>query len=53
MRVLPKMWTQERFAYAGVSFAMPERAIIPKPLQKPHPPLWVTVTSPGTELDAD
>jgi alkanesulfonate monooxygenase SsuD/methylene tetrahydromethanopterin reductase-like flavin-dependent oxidoreductase (luciferase family) len=25
---------------------------MPKPLQKPHPPLWVTVTSPGTELDA-
>jgi len=52
VRVLPKMWTQERFAYEGVSFSMPERAIVPKPLQKPHPPLWVTVTSPGTELDA-
>jgi len=52
VRVLPKMWTQERFAYDGVSFSMPERAILPKPIQKPHPPLWVTVTSPGTELDA-
>ena len=52
VRVLPKMWTQERFAYQGVSFSMPERAVLPKPLQKPHPPLWVTVTSPGTELDA-
>jgi alkanesulfonate monooxygenase SsuD/methylene tetrahydromethanopterin reductase-like flavin-dependent oxidoreductase (luciferase family) len=52
VRVLPKMWTQERFAHDGVSFSMPERAILPKPLQKPHPPLWVTVTSPGTELDA-
>lgn len=52
VRVLPQMWTQERFAYEGVSFSMPERAIIPKPVQQPHPPLWVTVTSPGTELDA-
>jgi alkanesulfonate monooxygenase SsuD/methylene tetrahydromethanopterin reductase-like flavin-dependent oxidoreductase (luciferase family) len=52
VRVLPKMWTQERFAHEGVSFSMPERAILPKPIQKPHPPLWVTVTSPGTELDA-
>jgi alkanesulfonate monooxygenase SsuD/methylene tetrahydromethanopterin reductase-like flavin-dependent oxidoreductase (luciferase family) len=25
---------------------------LPKPLQKPHPPLWVAVTSPGTEIDA-
>jgi alkanesulfonate monooxygenase SsuD/methylene tetrahydromethanopterin reductase-like flavin-dependent oxidoreductase (luciferase family) len=31
---------------------MPERNVLPKPLQQPHPPLWVTVTSPGTELDA-
>jgi len=52
VRVLPQMWTRERFGYEGVCFSMPERAIIPKPLQKPHPPLWVTVTSPGTELDA-
>ena len=26
--------------------------MIPKPYQKPHPPLWVAVTSPGTEIDA-
>jgi alkanesulfonate monooxygenase SsuD/methylene tetrahydromethanopterin reductase-like flavin-dependent oxidoreductase (luciferase family) len=31
---------------------MPERAVLPKPYQKPHPPMWVAVTSPGTELDA-
>jgi alkanesulfonate monooxygenase SsuD/methylene tetrahydromethanopterin reductase-like flavin-dependent oxidoreductase (luciferase family) len=31
---------------------MPERAVLPKPVQKPHPPLWVAVMSPGTELDA-
>src|SRR5215475_8179376 len=49
---VPKMRTQERFAWDGVSFSMPERNVLPKPVQKPHPPLWVTVTSPGTELDA-
>ena len=52
VRVLPKMWMQERFSYQGRCFSMPERAIIPKPVQKPHPPMWVAVTSPGTELDA-
>ena len=52
VHVLPKMWTQEQFSYQGLSFSMPERAILPKPLQKPHPPMWVTVTSPGTEVDA-
>ncbi len=52
VRVLPKMWTQERFGYQGTYFSMPERAVLPKPYQKPHPPMWVAVTSPGTELDA-
>jgi alkanesulfonate monooxygenase SsuD/methylene tetrahydromethanopterin reductase-like flavin-dependent oxidoreductase (luciferase family) len=52
VRCLPKMWTQERFSHQGVAFSMPSRAILPKPYQKPHPPMWVAVTSPGTELDA-
>lgn len=52
VRVLPKMWTQERFGYEGRAFSMPVRTIIPKPYQKPHPPMWVAVTSPGTEIDA-
>ena len=52
VRVLPKMWTQERFGYRGEAFSMPSRAILPKPYQKPHPPMWVAVTSPGTEIDA-
>jgi len=52
VRVLPKMWTEEYLAWDGVCFSMPERSILPKPIQDPHPPLWVTVTSPGTELDA-
>jgi alkanesulfonate monooxygenase SsuD/methylene tetrahydromethanopterin reductase-like flavin-dependent oxidoreductase (luciferase family) len=52
VRTIPKMWTQERFSYSGRSFSMPERAVLPKPIQKPHPPMWVAVTSPGTELDA-
>ena len=52
VRVLPKMWTEEYLSWDGVCFSMPERSILPKPVQDPHPPLWVTVTSPGTELDA-
>ncbi|HMC69099.1 MAG TPA: LLM class flavin-dependent oxidoreductase, partial [Mycobacteriales bacterium] len=51
-RVLPRMWQEDAFVYEGLSFSMPERNVVPKPLQDPHPPLWVTVTSPGTEVDA-
>jgi alkanesulfonate monooxygenase SsuD/methylene tetrahydromethanopterin reductase-like flavin-dependent oxidoreductase (luciferase family) len=52
VRVIPKMWMQERFSYQGRIFSMPDRAILPKPIQKPHPRMWVAVTSPGTEVDA-
>jgi alkanesulfonate monooxygenase SsuD/methylene tetrahydromethanopterin reductase-like flavin-dependent oxidoreductase (luciferase family) len=52
IHVLPRMWTEERLSYQGSTFAIPERAVLPKPVQQPHPPMWVTVTSPGTELDA-
>ena len=52
IHVLPRLWTEERVSYDGATFSMPERPVLPKPVQDPHPPMWVTVTSPGTELDA-
>lgn len=52
IRMLPKMWTQPRFSWQGRTFTVPERAILPKPVQRPHPPLWLAVTSLGTEIDA-
>ncbi len=51
-RAIPKMWTQEHYSHDGVCFSMPSRAVLPKPYQKPHPPMWVAVTSPGTDIDA-
>ncbi len=52
VRVLPQMWTKDEFEWQGKAFSMPSRNVLPKPYQKPHPPMWVTVTTPGTELDA-
>ena len=52
VRVIPKMWTQDSFSYSGRAFSMPERPVLPKPVQSPHPPMWVAVSTPGTELDA-
>jgi alkanesulfonate monooxygenase SsuD/methylene tetrahydromethanopterin reductase-like flavin-dependent oxidoreductase (luciferase family) len=52
VRVLPRLWGDAPVRYEGRCFSMPERNVLPKPVQQPHPPLWVTVTSPGTELDA-
>ena len=48
IREIPKMWTQDLYSYDGVHFSVPERNILPKPVQRPHPPLWVTATNPDT-----
>jgi alkanesulfonate monooxygenase SsuD/methylene tetrahydromethanopterin reductase-like flavin-dependent oxidoreductase (luciferase family) len=52
VHVLPRMWSGEPFSHEGLGWRMPERRVLPTPVQDPHPPLWVTVTTPGTELDA-
>jgi alkanesulfonate monooxygenase SsuD/methylene tetrahydromethanopterin reductase-like flavin-dependent oxidoreductase (luciferase family) len=44
--MLPRMWTQDSFKWESPHLAIPERNVVPKPLQKPHPPLWQTCTSP-------
>jgi len=52
VHVLPRMWSGEALSWEGIGWRMPERRVLPMPVQRPHPPLWVTVTTPGTELDA-
>ena len=34
--------------YDSHSFSMPCRNIVPKPAQKPHPPMWIACTNRGT-----
>src|SRR5499426_1351266 len=43
-----RMWKEERYAYEGRFFSMPERNVLPKPYTKPHPPIWVACGSPST-----
>ncbi|MPY93350.1 MAG: LLM class flavin-dependent oxidoreductase [Acidimicrobiia bacterium] len=34
--------------YDGEGFSMPARNVLPKPLQKPHPPMWMACTNRST-----
>ena len=34
------------FTYEGKHFKLPETCVFPQPLQKPHPPVWITAQSP-------
>ena len=46
MRMIPKMWSEAPFRWKSEHIEIPERNVIPKPLQRPHPPLWQTCGSP-------
>ncbi len=48
LEMIPRMWERgKQFSHKSESFDIPERDIIPKPLQDPHPPIWAAVTSPA------
>src|SRR5512145_2402616 len=36
-------WTRDRFSYAGTFYQVENLAVVPKPLQRPHPPIRVAV----------
>jgi len=48
LQCLPEMWTQEVFSHQGKYWQIPPREVIPKPVQKPHPPLWMACTQEDT-----
>src|SRR5436190_4733830 len=48
---ITRMFVEEPFAgYDGQWISMPPRSVIPKPRQKPHPPLWVACSRRETIL---
>ncbi|HUY64978.1 MAG TPA: LLM class flavin-dependent oxidoreductase [Acidimicrobiales bacterium] len=47
--VITRMFVEEPFAgYEGDFVRMPPRNVVPKPLQRPHPPLWVACSRRDT-----
>ncbi len=46
--VLTGLWTQDDFSYHGRHYDIRHATLHPKPLQQPHPPLFVAALSPET-----
>jgi alkanesulfonate monooxygenase SsuD/methylene tetrahydromethanopterin reductase-like flavin-dependent oxidoreductase (luciferase family) len=44
--IVVKAWTNERLTYRGRHFSFEDVEVLPKPLQRPHPPMWVAAGSP-------
>lgn len=50
LEIIRGLWTQDRFSYDGTLFRIPEVALLPRPVQRPHPPIWIAggTVKPGT-----
>lgn len=48
LEIILKAWTTERFSFTGKHYHCEELYVRPKPVQKPHPPIRVGITSEVT-----
>lgn len=46
LHMMPRMWSEASFEWQSDLTTIPPRDVVPKPVQRPHPPLWQTATSP-------
>ncbi|MEI7712259.1 MAG: LLM class flavin-dependent oxidoreductase [Rhodospirillales bacterium] len=47
VEVIKSLWTQERTSYDGKFYCLDGATMAPKPVQKPHIPLWMGVGHPN------
>ncbi len=47
-RLMVAAWTQPELSWQSERLDIPERTVVPKPVQQPHPNLWQTVSTPGS-----
>jgi alkanesulfonate monooxygenase SsuD/methylene tetrahydromethanopterin reductase-like flavin-dependent oxidoreductase (luciferase family) len=52
IEVIVKALSQETFEHDGPVWQIPERSLFPKPVQKPHPPVFASATSEQTHVFA-
>jgi len=46
LRLMQALWTEPRVTFGGEFWQLENAALEPKPLQRPHPPLWVGAHHP-------
>ncbi len=51
IRAIIPMFKDGGCEHHGKYFDMPLRNVVPKPMQKPHPPLWVRLLAAGNDRD--
>ncbi len=52
LTIIKHAWTRDVVQFDGKYFHVPETTVVPKPVQKPHPPLRIAANSPETAVFA-
>ncbi len=48
LEIIQRCWTQEKLNFKGEHFEFKDLDVRPKPLQRPHPPIWMAALSEET-----
>jgi alkanesulfonate monooxygenase SsuD/methylene tetrahydromethanopterin reductase-like flavin-dependent oxidoreductase (luciferase family) len=43
LEIIRRAWTRERFSFQGAFYQVEDVSVVPRPLQRPHPPIRVAV----------
>ena len=49
--IILKAWTEEEFSYEGKFWSYKNVSIWPRPVQQPHPPIWVPITGSKESIE--
>jgi len=47
LRLMKRLWTEERVTFDGEFWKLENASLQPKPVQKPHPPIWFGARQPS------
>jgi len=48
LEMIPRMWSADVFEHKGKFFQIAPTQVIPKPIQKPHPPMFAACSNPNS-----
>jgi alkanesulfonate monooxygenase SsuD/methylene tetrahydromethanopterin reductase-like flavin-dependent oxidoreductase (luciferase family) len=52
LRMIPCMWRDDIFSWSGRHYRISPTHIVPKPAQKPHPPIFISTAKPQSLIRA-
>ncbi len=49
--IVVRAWTEEVFSYSGKFWSYKDVAMWPRPVQRPHPPVWIPITGSKESIE--